>query len=68
MDSNPSSLTTKPKPNTMLKGTDPKLTLDGTATRGKIQEGMGNKPHLGHKKATVFSDKPLPTVGKMYSK
>jgi hypothetical protein len=52
----------------MLKGTEPKLTLDGTSTRGKISTTMGNKPNLGAKKATVFSDKPLPTVGKMYSK
>ena len=49
----------------MLKGTEPKLTLDGVSTRGKIQEGMGNKPNLGAKKATVFSAKPLPTSGKM---
>jgi hypothetical protein len=52
----------------MLKGTDPKLMSGGAPTRGKIQEGMGNKPNLGTKKATAYSSKPLPTVGKMYSK
>jgi hypothetical protein len=52
----------------MLKGTDPKLMSGGSPTRGTISTTMGNKPNLGAKKATVFSDKPLPTVGKMYSK
>jgi hypothetical protein len=46
----------------MLKGTDPKLTLDGTATRGKISPAMGNQKLNG--KGGVYSSKPLPTVGK----
>jgi len=49
----------------MLKGTDPKLVSGGSSTRGTISSGMGNKPNLGAKKATVFSDKPMPVVGKM---
>lgn len=50
---------------TPLKGTDPKLVSGGSSTRGTIREGMGNMPNLGAKKATAFSSKPLPTVGKM---
>jgi hypothetical protein len=46
----------------MLKGTDPKLTLDGTSTRGKISTQMGNQKLNG--KGGVYSSKPLPTVGK----
>jgi len=46
----------------MLKGTDPKLTLDGAATQSRIKEAMGNQKLNG--KGGVFSSKPLPTVGK----
>jgi len=46
----------------MLKGTEPKLSLDGTSTRGKISTAMGNQKLNG--KGGVYSSKPLPTVGK----
>jgi hypothetical protein len=46
----------------MLKGTDPKLSLDGASTRGKISTEMGNQKLNG--KGGVYSSKPLPTVGK----
>lgn len=52
---------------TPLKGTDPKLVSGGSPTRGMIREGMGNKPNLGAKSPSVFSSKPLPTVGKLVS-
>jgi len=49
---------------TTLKGTDPKLVSGGASTRGTIREGMGNMPMLGKKTPSVYSSKPLPTVGK----
>jgi hypothetical protein len=61
VDSNP-HIINKQQNNTMLKGTDPKLTLDGSSTRGNISTAMGNQKLNG--KGGVYSSKPLPTVGK----
>ena len=47
-----------------LQGTDPKLMSGGASTRGTIREGMGNMPNLGKKTPSLYSSKPLPTVGK----
>jgi hypothetical protein len=46
----------------MLKGTDPKLTLDGAPTQSRIKEQMGNQ-NL-NKGKSPYSAKPLPTSGK----
>ena len=47
----------------MLKGTDPKLTLDGVSTRGKISTAMGNQK-MNNVSKSPYSAKPLPTSGK----
>lgn len=47
-----------------LQGTEPKLMSGGAPSRGMIREGMGNKPNLGSKSPSLYSSKPLPTVGK----
>lgn len=48
---------------TTLKGTDPKLISGGAPTRGKISEGMGNKPNLGSKKPSVYTTAGTPKQG-----
>jgi hypothetical protein len=47
----------------MLKGTEPKLTLDGAPTQSRIKEEMGNQK-LNNVSKSPYSAKPLPTVGK----
>lgn len=48
---------------TPLKGTDPKLVSGGSPTRGMIGETMGNKPHLGSKKPSIYTTAGTPKQG-----
>jgi hypothetical protein len=48
---------------TPLKGTDPRLVSGGAPTRGKIGEGMGNKPSLGAKKPSIYTTAGTPKQG-----